>query len=65
LPVVACAQIPALVPAGKPSIGAGAGLGLRLSYLQSNLYPQCGYWFLPGMGMGMATDTWGFTPAVP
>ena len=66
LPVVACAQIPALVPAGKPSMGvAGAGLGLRLSYLQSNLYPQCGYWFLPGMGMGMATDTWGFTPAVP
>jgi len=26
LPVVACAQIPALVPVGKPSMGAGAGL---------------------------------------
>jgi len=54
LPALACAQILTLVP-------TGAGMGLRLSYPQSN--PQCGYRFLPGTGM--TTDTWRFTPAVP
>jgi len=59
----ALAQIPALVPTCKPSTGAGTGL--RLSYPQSNSFPQCRYGFLPGMGTGMATDTRRFTPAVP
>jgi hypothetical protein len=52
-----------LIPAGKPA--RGTGTGLRVQYPRKNPYPHSGYGFLAGTGAGMASDTRGFTRAVP